>query len=730
MIYLYESTETDFTHRGLGSLTDTYSCVVTEHLNGLYDLIMEYPLNGKLYEEIKPSRLLKVKNVNGYQLFRIQKITKDLDSAMIEATHVFYDLLGNYVVGCEIENQNGTNALIQLFRATKEQTNFQVSSTIETKNSVRFIRRGLLECFFDGEVSLLHRWGGELERDNFSIQWKPRIGEDRGVSIRYAKNLLGLEFTVDYANIITTVVPHGYDGLTLPEKYVDSPIKNEFINLPRIKEIQYPEIKSKKLTPEDQFAMDHEKALEKLREFAAKEFSQNNKDKPIINCTVNFIELSATEEYKDYAVLERVYLGDTVHIQYLQQDINFVARVCSYKWDVLNQRYTFIEVGQLSKNALTSIASLENKVQHAVESTSELYSKMENVEANTTITARKAVTQLISSGFGGHVRISSDEIKIMDTDDELTAKRVWRWNLGGLAVSNSGVNGPWRSGMAEDGGFLADFISGLVIRGNMIEANSIRMEHLTLETKQEIINQVTDSSIIKEIKQQSSPEKIETIITEKTNTKINELLEQKIQELSQEVDNKLALKQEAVLIQLEEPEDKTKGWLNPITGELKLYVRDSWQLVNDHSEVSRLLKEQFTILEGKVSSKEDLALLVSDFLKLGNDWETYKRILNGDYDRFKESQNQFRSDLETLKTTITQDAQGLLIKNNQGNLSVRLGNSRLSFLDNGVEVAYVSNQRLFINSGVFLSSLTIGNYRISKSENGKMLFFDYIGGDY
>lgn len=235
---------------------------------------------------------------------------------------------------------------------------------------------------------------------------------------------------------------------------------------------------------------------------------------------------------------------------------------------------------------------------------------------------------------------------------------------------------------------------------------------------------------VNQVKQTFSPTQIETTITNVANTKLNELLEQKIQEISQEVDNKLALKQEAVLIQLEEPEDKTRAWLNPITGELKLYVRDSWQLVNDYSEVSRLLKERFTILEGKVSSKEDLALLVSDFLKLGNDWETYKRILNGDYDRFKESQDQFRSDLETLKTTITQDAQGLLIKNNQGNLSVRLGNSKLQFLDNGVEVAYVSNQRLFINSGVFLSSLVIGNFKISKSEDGTMLFFDYVGGEY
>lgn len=268
-------------------------------------------------------------------------------------------------------------------------------------------------------------------------------------------------------------------------------------------------------------------------------------------------------------------------------------------------------------------------------------------------------------------------------------------------------------------------------KAKSIEKRIIEAELQVDKIRGEITSAVRDiSERVKSVEQTTTVDGITTLITETTNTKLNEVLTEKIKEIYQSVDDKLQLKEDAVLIQTEEPEDKTKGWLNPVTGELKLYVRDAWLLVNDHSEVARLLKEQFTILEGKVSSKEDLALLVSDFLKLGNDWETYKKILSGDYDKFKESQDQFRSDLETLKTTITQDAEGLLIKNNQGNLSVRLGNSKLSFLDNGVEVAYVSNQRLFINSGVFLSSLVIGNYKISKSDDGTMLFFDYIGGEY
>lgn len=713
MLYLYEEQEKDFTHRGIGSLTDAYSCVITEHLNGIYDLILDYPLHGKLYEEIKPGRILKVKNVNGYQLFRIQKIIKDIDSSTIEANHIFYDLIGNYVLGCEIENKNGTNALIHLFKSLKEETDFKVSSTIETKNSVRFIRRGLLECFFDGEVSLISRWGGEFERDNFNIRWKPQIGEDRGVSIRYAKNLIGLEFTIDYSNIITTVMPQGYDGLTLPEKYVDSPIKDTFLSIPRVKEIQYPEIKSKKLTPEDQFSMEHEKALEKLREFAAKEFSQSNKDKPIINCTVDFVELSSTEEYKNYAVLERVYLGDTVHIQYLQQGVDFTARVCAYKWDVLNQKYTFIEVGQLGKNALTSIASLENKVHSALAGNSQLLQKIESVEQNATTQAKETVNQLINAGFGGHVRVSSDEIKIMDTDNELTAKRVWRWNLGGFAVSNTGVNGPWRSAMAEDGSFLADFISGLVIRGEMIESNSIRTEHLAIEAKEELINEFTNSNTVKELIVNTTADGITTTIRKYID------------------DNKEELKgkdgKDGVIASPTEPEDKTRGWIDTLSNQLKVYQNNEWVVVNNAREVTEYLSNRLIEIEGLITDKNDIELLKKEFESSKMSFENYRDLANGRLDALRNQYDTAIQKAENIEKIITQDQNGISISSPNSTIKTTFDNDGMAWYDNNVKVAFISNQRLFINSGVFVSELIIARHKFTTLENVKGTVMIYIG---
>ena len=50
-------------------------------------------------------------------------------------------------------------------------------------------------------------------------------------------------------------------------------------------------------------------------------------DIPQFNYKVDFLELTKTEEYKNYSVLERVYLGDTVTIKHSKLNINLKAKV-------------------------------------------------------------------------------------------------------------------------------------------------------------------------------------------------------------------------------------------------------------------------------------------------------------------------------------------------------------------------------------------------------------------
>ena len=58
MIILYESDEKEFTSLGIGVLSDAIECVVSEELNGSFELEMEYPITGAHYTDLKETRLI------------------------------------------------------------------------------------------------------------------------------------------------------------------------------------------------------------------------------------------------------------------------------------------------------------------------------------------------------------------------------------------------------------------------------------------------------------------------------------------------------------------------------------------------------------------------------------------------------------------------------------------------------------------------------------------------
>lgn len=64
----------------------------------------------------------------------------------------------------------------------------------------------------DEDTSLVGTYGGELLFDNYTIRLLSRIGEDRGLTIRYAKNLEDLTDDTDGTNIFGGIVPYYTDG--------------------------------------------------------------------------------------------------------------------------------------------------------------------------------------------------------------------------------------------------------------------------------------------------------------------------------------------------------------------------------------------------------------------------------------------------------------------------------------------------------------------------------------
>ena len=70
---LYPANSTSFTTFGLGTLTDTISCEVTEERNGVFECILKYPITGQHYKLIAKERIIKAKpnDPGDPQAFRI-----------------------------------------------------------------------------------------------------------------------------------------------------------------------------------------------------------------------------------------------------------------------------------------------------------------------------------------------------------------------------------------------------------------------------------------------------------------------------------------------------------------------------------------------------------------------------------------------------------------------------------------------------------------------------------
>lgn len=66
---------------------------------------------------------------------------------------------------------------------------------------------------------------------------------------------------------------------------------------------------------------------------------------------------------------------------------------------------------------------------------------------------------------------------------------------------------------------------------------------------------------------------------------------------------------------------------------------------------------------------------------------------------------------------------GNIILGEEGNsLTLRIENDRISFLDAGMEVAYFSNNRLYVTDGEFLNTLQLGNFAFKPRTNGNLSF--------
>ncbi|MGV1071777.1 phage tail spike protein [Clostridium perfringens] len=364
-ITIYDSKEIKFVSNGLAMLEDCYRCEVEEVMNGLYNLELEYPTDDNKSKYLVKDNIIKASTPNGEQPFRIYRVLENLDTTIVYAKHIFFDLLANFLMDCRHKFATCQQALEDILNSTLYKHNFTCSSNIIERSNAYYIRKNPVEAILTEENSIVSMYNAEILRDKFKIIANDSIGKDNHVIIEYKKNLLGLEKDDDNSKVITRVIPTGLSSkdvsIMIDEIYVDSPLINNYIN-PIVKEYHFSDLKE---YTEKGITIDEIKRQLKIK--AEELFSKDHIDLPKTNYRINFLDLSSTEEYKDFKALEKVKLGDIVTVRHKEMNIDIKRKVVKYRWDCINKEYIEIELGDLKQTLSKDISNINSKVDSMAE---------------------------------------------------------------------------------------------------------------------------------------------------------------------------------------------------------------------------------------------------------------------------------------------------------------------------------------------------------------------------
>lgn len=450
------------------------SCETDEDLStGDYFLDAVFIVDDEgIWKSIEEEAILKVKLDYGYEIFDIVKATKNTrDITVFARQHTIEKQLSIRLEDVRPENQNGYSALQWMLENSNEYKEdkhyareLEFSSDIETISTAYYQGMRLYEGLFDCDQSFIDRWGGEIQRRGYRTTINKKIGQDRGFQVRHAKNMSGFESETSIDSVYTRIKPKAYNGYTI-DGYVQSSNIDKYATVRTIT-IKYEDVKLQEDCEEGEVGYETLEELQaELIRRAELEFTENHIDEIQGTYTVSFEDLSKTEEYKNYTILERCYLGDTVNVFIDKLDVNISVRAIRKKYNVMTQKVISIELSNLDLSEFKPKSFAE-----VVKEINKLPESFQNVLQQ----AREEATDLINAGINGFVVANKNEILIMDTADKNTATKVWRWNVNGLGFSSTGYYGEYNTALTMDGKLVLNELTCEGINAMLINAGILK----------------------------------------------------------------------------------------------------------------------------------------------------------------------------------------------------------------------------------------------------------------
>lgn len=442
MIKVYEATEKVFSNNGLKILKPR-KAVIHKEDNGDYYLELEDTIeNLQFYKE---GYIARVKSPWGFQNFRMTNPKIKNRKVNLKAWHVFYDAKQYVILDSNVVDKTCIDALDHVNSATDKTSPFTVISDVTTVCSTRVVRKTLAET-----VNIIReKWGGHLVRNNWSIEIRDKIGQDRGVTIAYSKNIKEIEAEEQWNEVVTKIYPVGYNGTMLPEKFLEA--KDVKYDLPYTKIVEFTQE-----IEQDNYETDeaYEQALIADLRRKAQAYLDEHKFVKVNYSTSAHIPDKITD------------VGDIIRVKHPKCNIDILTEVISLEWDVIRETYKTIEFGNFRKNTLSNLKdNIETSVDEKINSSESFLNKE----------LKKATAKIWGVLGNSYVIYEGDKILVVDKLPKEQAKNCMVITSGGIGFSTTGIKGPFNSAWTIDGTLDMQYINVLHLTASLINGGTLKL---------------------------------------------------------------------------------------------------------------------------------------------------------------------------------------------------------------------------------------------------------------
>lgn len=457
-------------------LKDAIKCEVTEARNGIYELVLEYPVSGKYFKDIAVEKYIKAKpNIKGkFQLFRIYSVSKPiLGTVTVNGEHISYKLSHYPIKTLAPSKTTALAAIDRVLSAANENINGPHKFSADFCNITTVAQFGAELCSARAALggirgSVLDCFGGEYEFDNFKVKLHKSRGVNKGVSIRYGKNMTDMKLTLSVENSYTGIFPYFTDNdktTTLTEGTIH--VDNHSGIDERILTMDFTSY----------FDDGEEKSETTLRAHVLEYLENNDINAVDGSMTVSMIDLSKSAHSGYVTVFETVSLCDTVKVINTLMDVSVTMKVVKTVYDAIGEKYVSLELGTPSSNFADVIKQTQRTADEAlkrasqVPDTSALEQKFQDELDD--------MTKRITGASGGHVVLNPSKnpqelLLLCDSDKLETARKLYRWNSAGLSYSPNGYNGPYTAAfLGDDGKLIINNVTARSISANLIKSDTI-----------------------------------------------------------------------------------------------------------------------------------------------------------------------------------------------------------------------------------------------------------------